>query len=129
MLETKVQKKAKTQELIRLLQGKITDLGGEKSPNMHVQTASGKSIIVKITPQQIADLKESIVYKRRNMRVKYRYNPATGEEDDFVFLDFVKSREFDEESFQKVTEEATVAWADVTDHVSWVRQQRGDDTP
>lgn len=125
----RVHKKANTQELTRIIQGKIMDLGGEKSSNMHVQTATGKPIIVKISPQQIADLKESIVYKRRNMRVKYRYNPATGEEDDFVFLDFVKSSGFDEESFRKVTDEASVAWADVADHVSWVRQQRGDDTP
>ena len=125
----KIKKDVTTVRLSRLLQGEIVDMGGRKSTNMHIQTSTGKPIIVRMTRQQVADLKESVIYKRRNIRVAYRYNPTTGETSDYVFQEFVPPREFDAELFDNIVKQTTAAWENIPDHVAWIRQQRGDDTP
>lgn len=113
--------------LSRFLQGEILDMGGQTSPNMHVQTATGKPLIIKITRKQVSELKESVIYKRRIMRVTYKYNPTTGEASDYEFQEFISPKKLDKSKLGALIKETTKIWKDVPDHVEWVRQQRGDD--
>lgn len=127
--ETAIKESPKGSSIIlsRFLQGEILDMGGQTSPNMHVQTATGKPLIIKITRKQVSELKESVIYKRRIMRVTYKYNPTTGEASDYEFQEFISPKKLDKSKLGALIKETTKIWKDVPDHVEWVRQQRGDD--
>lgn len=110
--------------LTSYLNGKVTSLGGKNNPNMHLLVRDNKTIMIQIDADTLSDLKENIVYKIKNIKVSYDYNPSDGSKENYRFLGFVEKGD-DGEAMKRFVEHGTRDFAGVVDHVAWVREMRG----
>lgn len=110
-------------ELVTVLEGKVKNAGGVE-PNFHLHTESGKTII-SATEQQLSQIEHNILYKHVRVRVRYKYNPKTGEASDYALIEFIPAVVFNEKKLRELIKKGTEAWADVPDITTWVRLQRG----
>lgn len=111
-------------QLTTILTGKITNAGGT-TPNIHIHTLHG-DYIVKVDEATLGSLQENIIYKDRAMRVTYTYNLETGERSNYKFKEFIPHRTCTPDTMSDLIEQCTQAYADVVDHVAWVRNLRGE---
>lgn len=110
-------------ELVTVLEGKVKNAGGV-DPNFHLQTERGKTII-SATEQQLSQIEHNILYKHVRVRVRYKYNPKTGEANDYALIEFIPPVVFDGTKLKELIKKGTESWADVPDITTWVRLQRG----
>jgi hypothetical protein len=109
------------------LYGLITDLGGSQKPNIHLRLEDGKNIVIACTKENIANEIENRVYHPAAIRVTANQNLQTGELKEIKFLEFNKyNPTFNEKTLLDTIEKGTNAWADVDDHVDWIRNLRTD---
>jgi len=86
--------------------------------------------VVDMSPKTLIDFEEyldaTVHGKKVVVHATFKFNPVAGSISDFKILGIVeKPTEFDEAAFTEAVEEGTKLWADVPDHVAWVREMRG----
>jgi len=112
--------------LSTIIEGEIVDAGG-KNANIHIVTSRGNTLTVGIDKGKLADLSENILYKRRSVRVSYKYDPATGEQREYKFLEFVTPKQVSIDRLRQLIAQETPAWEGIPDVEAWVRELRGGD--
>lgn len=112
-------------DLSGILQGYITGFAGVDNRFVFVRKKTGESIPVEVTPQQAEELRQVALRTRCNLRVLYSYDPVADVTGNYRLLEWVRPRAFDEAAFDAIVKKTSPAWADIEDHVAWVRQQRG----
>ncbi|MGH8190842.1 MAG: hypothetical protein ACREP2_05290 [Rhodanobacteraceae bacterium] len=109
----------------RYLRGSLFESGGKESPNIHLQLAGNKTLVVKANRDQLRDDKENRLYHQVLARVDVEQNLDTGELRDARLIRFEDYHPaFDPDDFAAFVEEGGKAWHDVADPVEWVRAQR-----
>lgn len=112
--------------LSTVIEGEIVDAGG-KNANIHIVTTRGDTLTVGIDKEKLADLSENILYKRRSVRVSYKYDPVTGEQREHKFLEFVTPKQVSIDRLGQLIAQETPAWKGIPDIEAWVRELRGGD--
>ncbi len=110
----------------RYVHGELMDLGGVASPNAHIKLPDGKNLTIKTDRGLIRAEKENLVYRNVHVRIRAKYNIATGEMRGASLIEFVEyAPRFDEAAFERLTANGREAWKDVEDPAGWVRKLRG----
>lgn len=110
----------------RYLRGALFESGGKEAPNVHLQLADGKTLVIKASRDQLRDDKENRLYHQVLARVDVEQNLDTGELRDARLIRFEDYHPaFDPDAFAAFVDEGGKAWRDVGDPVEWVRAQRG----
>lgn len=110
----------------RYLLGKVMDMGGKSSANLHLQLADGKTVTVAATQEQIAAERENRVYHEALLRVEVEEHIRTGQFRNARLIHFAPYRpRFDSQAFEEMVRKGTEAWKGVDNPAAWVREQRG----
>lgn len=110
----------------RYLLGKVMDMGGKSSANLHLQLADGRTVTVDATQQQIAAERENRVYHEALLRVEVEEHIRTGQFRNARLIHFAPYRpHFDSDAFDEMVRKGTQAWKGVENPAAWVREQRG----
>lgn len=119
--------KARFVNVERYIRGVIQDLGGSSRTNAHIVLPDGKRYTVKASRKLIEQESVNRVYQEAHMRVRGKLNLDTNELTDVELVSFVEyAPKFDNKDMENLVSNGRKAWADVTDHVDWVRTVRGD---
>lgn len=107
------------------LYGEVTDWCGAQQPNIHFKTDDNKSYIIACKKE---DIKEDSVYQQRAVMVIANQNIETGNLKALRLVSFVEyAPAYNEKEWQITQEKSRKVWADVPNHVAWVRNLRSDD--
>jgi hypothetical protein len=111
----------------KYLFGRILDMGGAKTANVHLAIeGQPKALVVDTTEDLLRDQKENRIYHRALLRVRAEQNIHTGDLRDLHLMEFADYEpRYDEAVLNNFIEAGTKAWADVPDAVAWVRELRG----
>ena len=113
----------------RYVRGELQDLGGVRNSNAHLRLHDGGgSITIKTDKSLVRAQSVNRVYHDVTVRIKAKLNLYTGEIKDAELIEFVEyAPKFDSQEFEQMTTKGRKAWADVDDHVKWIRELRGSD--
>ncbi|MGH8125247.1 MAG: hypothetical protein ACREPK_05300 [Rhodanobacteraceae bacterium] len=110
----------------RYVRGSLFESGGKESPNIHLQLAGNKTLVIKASRDQLRDDTENRLYHQVLARVDVEQNLDTGDLRDARLIRFEDYHPgFDPDAFAAFVEEGGKAWRDVGDPAEWVRAQRG----
>lgn len=112
------------------VKGEVTDIGGQKKPNIHLSTQHFGNIKVASDRQLLAELEKNYLYKSVTLRIEVPYNLDT---DEYEFgaarlVDFVEYKRADESAtdyLDRLIATATDDWKDIEDTEQWLHQLRG----
>ncbi len=109
------------------LYGIITDLGGSNKPNIHLKTENGSNITIDCKKEDIENETENRVYKPSSIRVIAQQNINTGEIKESKFISFENYNPvFNDNELIASIEKGRNAWAEINNHVKWVRNLRSE---
>ena len=104
---------------------RVVDMGG-MTPNVHLVFDDGSRVTASASMEFLKELEKNYLYKEVVAHIIYRHNPRTKQNSDHRVLDIgEQAASLDMEAFERAIEEGTKLWADVPDHVAWVREMRG----
>lgn len=107
----------------KYLSGKVVDLGGKTKPNVHLVLASGQSVKIDATEDQLEGA--DYLYKSMILNVSVKEHIRTGEIRQARLIDVVKpSREVDEDKLKTLWRKGKEAWAGISSPTEWVEQLR-----
>ena len=110
----------------RYLLGKVVDVGGKSSANLHLQLADGRIVTVDATQEQIAAERENRVDHEALLRVEVEEHIGTGQFRNARLIHFAPYRpRFDSDAFDEMVRKGTQAWKGVENPSAWVREERG----
>ena len=112
----------------KYLRGEIVDMGGVQKANIHLKLArGGKTVIVSAPQSMLRDQEENRLYHKVLLHVRAQQHHRTGELRSLELIAFDDYHPvYDEEALDRFASEGAIAWADVPDAVSWVRELRGE---
>jgi hypothetical protein len=109
------------------LYGKVTNMGGKTSPNLHLATDDYGTVIIQTTEEILANEKENKLYKLVGVHVQAKQNVKSGQLDknEVKLLDFVDyKQEYDSDYLNELINQAGKTWADIPDTDQWLAQIR-----
>ena len=110
----------------KYLYGTIVNLGGITKANIHLKLETGELLIINSTQDLIAQEEQNLAYHTALLHVTAEENILTGQLQNLNLLAFAPHEPyFDEDEFNKMVEQGTKAWADVTDTTAWLESLRG----
>jgi hypothetical protein len=108
------------------LYGKVYDLGGKLSPNVHLELENGTTIKIGAHSTLLSQDSENRLYKDQLVRIKAKQNIYSHELRDEKLVSFeAYNPSFDEEEFNKISEKASMAWKAIPSASHWVEHLRG----
>lgn len=108
------------------LYGKVFDLGGKNRPNVHIELENGNTIKIQTNSNLLSTDEENRLYKKQLVRIKAKRNIESHQLREENLVSFVYyNPEFDEKSFNEISEKATQAWSSVRNASKWVDEIRG----
>ncbi len=111
----------------RYIRGTIQDLGGLTSTSAIVQLPDGSRLTIRADRSIIEKESVNRVYQETLLRIKGKLNLDTSELTDAELVSFVEyAPKFDNKDMETLVSKGRKAWADVKDHVEWVRSMRGE---
>ena len=110
------------------LYGKIVDMGGMKSPNIHLATDDYGLVTVQTTEEVLANQKDNRLYKYAGIHVQAKQNVKSGKLDKnevklLAFVDYEQG--YDDDYLSSLINKASKSWKDVTDTDKWLAEIRG----
>ncbi len=110
----------------KYLHGKVIDIGGKRTVNVHLELEEGMTLKIQATQEQLAQGEQNRLYRPALLHVMAEENLLTGQLRNHKLLDFVDYQpNYNETSFNKMVARGTQAWADVTDATDWLQTLRG----
>lgn len=107
----------------KYLTGRVVDLGGKTRPNIHLVLASGESVKIDATEDQLEGA--DYLYKAMTLNVSVKEHIRTGEIRQARLIDVVKPlREVDEDKLKTLWQKGKKAWAGISSPTEWVEQLR-----
>jgi hypothetical protein len=107
----------------KYLTGRVVDLGGKTKPNVHLVLASGESVKIDATEDQLEGA--DYLYKAMTLNVSVKEHILTGEIRHARLIDVVKPlREVDEDKLKALWRKGKEAWAGISSPTEWVEQLR-----
>lgn len=111
----------------KYLHGRITDMGGQSKPNIHIKLDDGRTIRVDASQDQLAQGDKNRMYRDELLHISAEENLATGELRNMRLIAFESYQPgYDEAEFQLMVERGTRAWSDAQD--DWLESLRGNKT-
>lgn len=111
----------------RYIRGTIQDLGGLSSTSAVVLLPDGNRLTIKADKALIEKESVNRVYQETILRVRGKLNLDTSELTEAELISFVEYKpKFDNKDMETLVSKGRKAWADVKDHVEWVRSMRGE---
>ena len=110
------------------LYGELTNAGGKRSPNIHLDTEEFGTLHIATEKEYLKDKDENLLYKKFGVRVSGRQNLQTFEMDrtSLTFVDlFDYEPRYSDSYLDKLMEKAAPAWNDVSDADDWLAEFRG----
>lgn len=107
--------------------GTLTNAGGKKDANIHLDTKEIGSITIEATREFLQEQEMNLLYKKYGVRVKGKQNIATGEIDKTKFelidlIDYFPA--YDEDYLNKLITKASPKFIDI-DAEQWLSELRG----
>ena len=101
----------------------LMDLGGKTRPNVHLVLASGESVKIDATENQLEGA--DYLYRAMTLNVSVKEHIRTGEIREARLIGVVKPlREIDEDKLEALGRKGKVAWAGISSPTEWVEQLR-----
>ncbi|WNJ21002.1 hypothetical protein [Pontibacter sp. G13] len=116
-------------EVSPIIDGIVENIGGSKSPNIHLRTKEFGQLIIKASKEALSELDQNYLYKKVRIEVNIRQDISTGEFDpksaELVrFLSHESHNSF-EEYLDTLIEKATPALSKISNKEEWLSQIRG----
>lgn len=114
-------------ETERYLIGRVQDMGGKSSANVHLEVP-GQPKIIKLdsSEEYLRSQKENMLYHDVQVRIMAEQNIRTRALRNVRLLDFVgKPPSYNEDELNQAIKKGTQAWAEVKNITDWVAEQRG----
>lgn len=106
--------------------GKVFDMGGKSTPNVHLELENGKSIKIGTKADVLIEDNQNRLYRKQLVRIRAKKNLDTGELKGERLISFeYYNPKFDEKSFEAISTKAREAWKSVKDVNKWVEDIRG----
>jgi hypothetical protein len=110
----------------KYLHGKVIDIGGKITANVHLELEEGTTLTIQATQEQLAQGEQNRLYRPALLHVMAEENLLTGQLRNHRLLDFVDYHpSYNETTFNQMVVRGTQAWADVTDATAWLQTLRG----
>lgn len=110
----------------KYLHGKVIDLGGKTSPNVHLEIEGGGILKVAASQELLAGEEQNHLYRPALLHVTAEENLRTGVLRNLRLLAFEAHQpSYDDDEFQRMVERGTRAWAGVSNAADWVETLRG----
>jgi hypothetical protein len=107
----------------KYLTGRVVDLGGKTRPNVHLVLASGESVKIDATENQLEGA--DYLYRAMTLNVSVKEHIRTGEIREARLIGVVKPlREVDEDKLKALWRKGKEAWAGISSPTEWVEQLR-----
>ena len=102
-------------ETEKYLTGRIQDMGGKISANVHIQVAGmPKPLVLESSEEYLRNQTENMLYHNVQVRILAEQNIRTGELRNVRLIEFAgKSPSYNEEELNQAIKKGTQAWADV----------------
>jgi hypothetical protein len=111
----------------KYVHGRITDMGGQSRPNIHIRLDNGQTIRVDASQDQLAQGEKNRLYRDELLHISAEENLATGELRNMRLISFESYQPlYDEADFKLMVERGTRAWSNVED--DWLESIRGNKT-
>jgi hypothetical protein len=111
----------------KYVHGKITDMGGQSRPNIHIRLDNGRTIRVDASQDQLAQGEKNRLYRDELLHISAEENLVTGELRNMRLIAFESHQpQYNEAEFQLMVERGTRAWSNVGD--DWLESIRGNKT-
>jgi hypothetical protein len=111
------------------LYGVLTNAGGKKNPNIHLDTQEFGSLTITTDKEFLAGEDRNLLYKNFGVRVKGRQNLQSFEMDrnSLEFIDLIDyDTSYSDSYLDKLMKRAAPAWESITDPDAWLEDLRGD---
>ncbi|MBP5788213.1 MAG: hypothetical protein J6Y19_10425 [Kiritimatiellae bacterium] len=103
----------------------VVDIGGKSKPNAHLELDNGKTIVADSTRQDLANIKENLLYKDVLAHIAYQVDLKTQAWRGIRLVSLsLPAKPFDPEAFDRAVS-APSAWDEVEDPVTEIRRMRG----
>lgn len=111
----------------KYLRGEVVDMGGAQKANVHLRLDdTGKLETLSTSQGYLQDQVENRLYRKVLAHVRAEQHYKTGELRKILLVGFVDySPKYDESALDAFAEKGRVAWSDVPDAATWVRELRG----
>jgi hypothetical protein len=107
----------------KYLTGRVVDLGGKTKPNVHLVLASGESVKIEATEDQLEGA--DYLYKQMILNVSVKEHIRTGEIRQARLIDVVKPiKEVDEDKLKAMWRKGKEAWTGISSPTDWVEHLR-----
>ncbi len=116
-------------ETERYLTGRIQDMGGKTSANVHLEVKGlPKLLKMDSSEEYLRNQTENMLYHDVQVRVLAEQNIQTRELRKVRLIEFAgKAPSYDEAELNALIKKGTKAWADVENATQWVAEQRGEE--
>ncbi len=108
--------------------GKIIDVGGAKTANIHLATEEFGKLVIETPQDFLANYKHNFLYRNFGIRAAGKQQVGTGEieRSSLKFLDLIDYNPiYDEVYLKSLREKATKSWSDIKNPDVWLREIRG----
>lgn len=114
-------------ELEMDIEGRVTDAGGRRRPNIHVENKKkGQKYTIATSQAQLAELKTNILYHDVYLHVSYKYNLQTKACRDFRLKEILEDRGVNMEKLNIFIEQESDCWKDIVSPELWLAELRGE---
>ncbi len=110
------------------LYGEVTDAGGKKSANIHLDTTEFGTLVIATSKDYLKETEENLLYKKFGVRVTGKQNLQTFEMDSssLTFVELLGFEpEYSETYLDGLMKKAAPAWSDIQDADQWLEDIRG----
>lgn len=110
------------------LYGELTNAGGKKTPNIHLDTKEHGTLCIAVDKDYLKQGEKNLLYKKFGVRAAGRQNLKTFEMDpnSLRFIELLdQDGAYSQSYLDGLLKRATPAWADVADADAWLTELRG----
>lgn len=110
------------------LYGELTNAGGKRSPNIHLDTEEYGTLHIAVEKDYLRSGEKNLLYKKFGVRVTGRQNLETFEMDthSLNFLELLDHEAaYSETYLDSLLRKAAPAWEDIPDSDAWLNELRG----
>lgn len=109
----------------KYVHGRVLDIGGKTSPNVHLELANGTTLKINAPMQLLADEEQNHLYRPVLLHVTGEENLLTRELRNLNLQSFEKHQPtWNEQEFDALVARGTKAWSEVPD--DWLEKLRGE---
>lgn len=112
----------------KYLFGEVANIGGVKSPNLHLRTKEYGTVLISIRRDEVKEDSENRAYKNYLIRISCEENLTDAKIRNCKFLEWVDYYpEFDPKALDESIAAGEQAWGHVADSAKYIRNLRGYD--